>query len=144
MVKKNRQSRFFASWVFKEFIVEYIFKEFLRMIKNDVKNIDLVPKLRHPDTAKVLYGYTEIDGENKFDIYLNESLKKEKPLKTFIHELAHCLLAKIGKNIYPIIEEIRVLQAEKLLYECFSEKQKKRLRRFLPKIVSGRKPMGLR
>ncbi|MEK7590374.1 MAG: hypothetical protein AAB454_01545 [Patescibacteria group bacterium] len=140
MAKKRQYGQFFASWVLREFVADYVFKEFLYIIKNNIQEINLVDELCEPDTEESLYGYTEIENKNKFLIYLDNGLNKEALLKVFLHELAHCLLAKIGKNIHPIIEEIRVLQAERILYQCFSKKQKEQLRRYLPKTISEKKP----
>jgi len=75
MAKKNRQSRFFASWVFKEFIVEYIFKEFLRMIKNDVKNIDLVPNRKYYNKIPFISSLSFQFFEKKDEIPTYENFK---------------------------------------------------------------------
>lgn len=132
IVKKKRQKSHLDRWVFKEFVVNYVFKEFLLIIENNVIGISLVNNLRDSKTKKHFVGRTHIRG-NRFYIRLENCLNKETLLKTFIHELGHCLLAKIGKKIHPISEEIRVLQAEKILYKYFSKKQKNQLRHFLKK-----------
>lgn len=89
-------------------------------------------ELKVVESLNLFYGDTKVDGLfNAFtkEIYIEKALPKDDKLHTFIHELGHALLWRVGMtqaNIPPEIEELIVENNATMITEMFNLTIKKK------------------
>lgn len=120
--------------------IDWIFRKFIWLLETKINQVVFTTPLRDPDKPKkylrglwiqddrsVPYGQETITFE-KLTIYIDPKYHKkngEDVITTFIHELAHVL--------FPSLQERDIRREENILYQRFSQAQKKVLQKFFPK-----------
>lgn len=115
-----------------EAVAEWLFKRCITILRRS--KIRLVKVIRADNDRRcTLYGYVEDYDTSKPSIFLSATRKPALPLgQVLLHEALHAL--------FPKLPELLINSFEHLLWNAFSEKQRDRITKFVPKRVSNNEP----